>query len=159
MHGPRFSRIGELKKLTENFLIIKYSWYGFPPSKKFPGTQKVGSDAVVEQAHRRADARRMTPAVTFQWVWGVVEHIYAMKPARLAWHHVDLACTRWTNEFTAGSAQDVSRRRAGGAPFAVKSSWGLPGFGFLTLSAGVAAPGAEGWKSRYSRSRPAWRVP
>jgi hypothetical protein len=102
---------------------------------------------------------RMTPAVTFQWVWGVVEHIYAMKPARLAWHHVDLACTRWTNEFTAGGAQDVSRRRAGGAPFAVKSSWGLPGFGFLTLSGSVAAPGAEGRKSRYSRSRPAWRVP
>ena len=41
------------KKLTENFLIIKYSWYGFPPSKKFPGTKKVGSDAVVEHAHRR----------------------------------------------------------------------------------------------------------
>ena len=63
--------------------------YGFPPSKKFPGTQKAGSDAVVEHAHRRADAMRMTPAVTFQWVWGVVEHIYAMKPARLAWHHVE----------------------------------------------------------------------
>ena len=66
----------------------------------------------------------------------------------------DLACTRWTNGFTAGGAQDVSRRRAGGAPFAVKSSWGLPGFGFLTLSGSIAAPGAEGRKSRYSRSRP-----
>ena len=71
----------------------------------------------------------------------------------------DLACTRWTTGFTAGGAQDVSRRRAGGAPFAVKASWGLPRFGFLTLSWGVAAPAAEGWKSRYSRSRPAWRVP
>ena len=67
----------------------KYSWYGLSPSKKIPGTQKAGSDGVVEHAHRRADAMRMTPAVPFQWVWGVVEHIYAIKPARLAWHHVE----------------------------------------------------------------------
>ena len=63
MHGPKtatwyLARITKnrrtQKKLDWKFLIIKkHSWYGFPPSKNFPGTQKAGSDAVVEHAHRR----------------------------------------------------------------------------------------------------------
>lgn len=78
--------------------------------------------AGVEQRDRGADAMRMAPGVPIRMVLGVVEHICAIKPARMCRHHAGREVTYDSRRtrFTGAGAVDRCRRRAGRASFAKK---------------------------------------
>tara|TARA_R110001592_G_scaffold273273_1_gene540138 strand:+ start:2019 stop:2309 length:291 start_codon:yes stop_codon:yes gene_type:complete len=50
---------------------------------------KRAESSLVEQRCRCADAMRMTLKVPIRMVLGVVEHICAIKPARMCWCHAE----------------------------------------------------------------------
>lgn len=76
----------------------------------------------VEQRDRGADAMRMAPGVPIRMVLGVIEHICAIKPARMCRCHAGRGVTYDSRRtrFTRARAGDRRRRRAGGASFAKK---------------------------------------
>ena len=78
--------------------------------------------AGVEQRDQGADAMRMAPGVPIRMVLGVVEHICAIKPARMCRRHAgrDVTYDSRRTRFTGARGVDRRRRRAGRASFAKK---------------------------------------
>ena len=77
---------------------------------------------LVEQRCRCADAMRMTLKVPIRMVLGVVEHICAIKPARMCWCRAERELTYDCRRTGLQGAREVDRRcrRAGRASFAKK---------------------------------------
>ena len=81
--------------------------------------------ALVERRYRGADAMRMAPGVPIRMVSGVVEHICAIKPARMYRRRAGRGVTYDSRRtrFTGARGVDRRRRRAGRASFAKKKPY------------------------------------